>query len=185
MADAGTGAETEDPRSDTQRDESRSIVAGAFREAFRESDSRLLRSYVVVSALVGGLLLLFLLLALPVWIFSTQGGSELSTFSRAFLLVFTVILLVPLLTPVLSSARRHQRGAGSTSADVRLALSGYLFIFSLYLALVISAPADQRGAPPGAIAPVVEFLYSLPPLAGLAPPIVATLLVLVVHKFAR
>ncbi|WP_158055666.1 hypothetical protein [Halorussus halophilus] len=166
-------------------EESRSIVVGSFRRAFADTDSRLLKSYVLVSALVTGLLLLFLLLALPVWIFSTQGGSELSTFSRAFLLVFAVVLLVPLLTPILSSARRHQRGAGSASADVRLALSGYLFIASLYLALVISAPADQRGAPPAAIAPVVEYLYSLPPLAGLVPPIASALLVLVVHKFAR
>lgn len=165
--------------------ESRSVVVGSFRRAFADSDSRLLKSYVLVSALVGGLLLLFLLLALPVWIFSTQGGSELSTFSRAFLLVFAVLLLVPLVAPVLSSARRHRRGAGSASADVRLALSGYLFVVSLYLALVISAPAQRRSAPPAAIAPVVEYLYSLPPLAGLAPPIVAALLVLVVHRFAR
>ena len=163
----------------------RSVVLASFRETFRESDSRLLKSYVVVSALVGGLLAVVLLLALPVWIFNTVGASELGTFSRAFLVVGGVLMLAALAAPVLSAARRRRRGTESARADLMLALSGYAFILSLYVALLVSAPPDQRGVPPDAIAPVVEFLYSLPPTYAIAPPLVAVALLLAVHRFAR
>ncbi|MFC4549995.1 MULTISPECIES: hypothetical protein [Halorussus] len=163
----------------------RSLLLASFREAFRESDSRLLKSYAVVSALVGGLVALLLLLALPIWIFNTVGGSELATFSRTFLVVGGVLLLAALAAPVLSAARRHRRGTESARADLLLALSGYLFILSLYLSLLVSAPPERREAPPQAIAPVVEFLYSLPPRYAIAPPLAALAVLAVVHRFAR
>jgi fumarate reductase subunit D len=181
MADAETGAEPESP----QRDESRSVLVGSFRRAFADTDSRLLKSYVVVSALLGGVLTLLLLLALPVWIFNTAGGSELATFSRAFLVVGGVLLLVALVAPVVSAGRRHARGTASERADASLALAGYLFVLSLYVSLLISAPPDQREAPPAVLAPAVEFLYSLPATYAVAPPLLGAALVALVHRFAR
>lgn len=181
MADAETGAESESP----QRDESRSILVGSFRRAFADTDSLLLKSYVAVSLFFGGLLALLLLLALPVWVFNTTGGSELATFSRAFLIVGGVLLLVALVAPVVSAGRRHARGTASTSADVSLALAGYLFILSLYVSLLISAPPDQRETPSALVATAVEFLYSLPSIYAVVPPLVAAALIAVVHRFAR
>ena len=181
MADAETGTESIAP----ENAESRSLLVGSFRRAFAETDSWVLKSYVVVSALLGGLLVVFLLLALPVWIFNTAGGSELATFSRAFLVVGGGLVLVPLVVPVLSAARRHRRATASARADLLLALSGYLFVLSLYLALLVSAPADARETPSALVAPVVEFLYALPPVYALVPPLIAVLLVALTHRFAR
>ena len=181
MADAETGAKSESP----QRDESRSVLVGSFRRAFADTDSRLLKSYVVVSALLGGVFTLLLLLALPVWIFNTAGGSELATFSRAFLVVGGVLLFVALVAPVVSAGRRHARGTASERADVSLALAGYLFVLSLYVSLLLSAPPDQREAPPAVLAPAVEFLYSLPATYAVAPPLLGAVLIALVHRFAR
>src|SRR6056297_3468153 len=109
MADAETGTEPDAPRTD----KSRSVLVGSFRRAFADTESRLLKSYVVVSLLLGGLLGILLLLALPVWVLNTVGGSELATFSRTFLIVGGVLLLVALVAPVVSSGRRHARGTAS------------------------------------------------------------------------
>jgi len=171
-----------DPRPRTG--DSRSLLAGSFRLAFAETDSRLLQSYAVVAALLSALLAVFVLLALPVWIFATVGGSEFATFSRAFLIVGGALLLVGLIAPVLSAARKHRRGTGSARTDLLLALSGYLFVASLYVSLLISAPADAREAPPAALAPAVEFLYAMPALYALAPPALGIAAILAVHRLA-
>jgi len=171
--------------SDSTADGSRSVVVGAFRSAFAYTESRLLKSYVLVSALLGGLLAVLLVLALPVWVLQTAGGSELATFSRAFLIVGGVLLLVALVAPVVSSGRRHARGTASVRADASLALAGYLFVLSLYASLLVSAPTDQRETPPALLAPAVDFLYSLPAVYAVAPPLLAAALILVVHRFAR
>ncbi|WP_128476594.1 hypothetical protein [Halorussus pelagicus] len=170
---------------DSTADGSRSLVVGAFRRTFAHTESRLLKTYVLVSALLGGLLTLLLLLALPVWVLETAGGSVLATFSRAFLIVGGVLLLVALVAPVVLAGRRHARGTASARADVSLALAGYLFVLSLYASLLISAPPDQRGAPPALLAPAVEFLYSLPTTFAVAPPLVAAALIGVVYRVAR
>lgn len=188
MADAGAGTGQDgtpaDQEGSSANDGSRSVLVGAFRRTFARTDSTLLRSYAVVSAVLGVLFSLLLLLALPVWIFATAGGSELATFSRAFLIVGGVLLLAVLVAPVLAAGRRHARGTASPRADLLLACSGYLFVVSLYAALLISAPPGQRETPPAAIAPAVEFLYALPPAYAVAPPVLAAALVGVVYRFA-
>jgi uncharacterized membrane protein YidH (DUF202 family) len=181
MADAETGTEPDAP----QTDGSRSVLVGSFRRAFADTDSLLLKSYVAVTLLLGGLLAILLLLALPVWVLNTAGGSELATFSRAFLVVGGVALLVALVAPVVSAGRRHARGTASPRADVSLALAGYLFVLSLYVSLLISAPPDQRETPSALLAPAVEFLYSLPATYAVAPPVLGAALIALVHRFAR
>jgi len=87
--------------------------------------------------------------------------------------------VAPLLAPILFVARRHRRGVSTARYDATLAALGYLFVGSLYLALVISTPAEQQELVTGAFAPLVEFFYGLPRLAGLVPPLaVAVLIVL-------
>lgn len=182
MDDAGTGNEPGHPRKGS---DGTSILVGSFRRVLAESDSRLLRSYAVVSALVGTLLALLLVLALPVWIFNTVRGSELATFSRAFLVVGGVVLLGVLVAPVVSAGRRRAGESATGRIDVLLGLSGYLFVLSLYIGLLISAPPGQREAPPALLAPVVEFLYGLPQSYGIVPPVLAAVLIGVVHWFSR
>ncbi|WP_209019574.1 hypothetical protein [Halorussus marinus] len=166
-------------------DDSRSLIRGSFRTAFAETDSRLLQSYAVVAALLSALLATFVVLALPVWIFATVGGSEFATFSRAFLIVGGALLLAVLIGPVLSTARKHRRGTASARADLLAALAGYLFVASLYVSLLISAPPDAREAPPALLAPAVEFLYALPAVYALAPPALGIAAILAVHRLAR
>lgn len=146
------------------------------------SESRLLRSYAVVGAVLAVLVALGFLLALPQWVVWSLGGSATVTFSRAFLLLTGLAVLASLLTPIVVAGRRHDRDTATPRGDFLLAASGYLFVVSMYLALLISAPPDSRDPPPEAVAPVVEFLYGLDPVYGLVPPVVAAVLVAVTAR---
>jgi hypothetical protein len=149
------------------------------------SESLAFRSYAVVSALVAVLLVVTVLLALPVWIAQTIGHTALNKVGRGLLPVIVLGLLVPLFAPVVYVARNHRRDRGSKRGDAALAATGYLFVLSIYLALVISAPADLRTAPSGALAPVVELLYALPNVSSLLAPVVGALLVVLAQRYAR
>jgi hypothetical protein len=171
---------------------------GAFPYAFGASGSRLFRSYVVLGGLVA-LLASFLfggaLLDLLAKTFRTSGGTF--TFSRAFVVVVALGVVGPILAPVLLVARRHRRGdavrdggAGAESRSVlaydrAMATAGYAFICSIYLALVVSAPPGARDDPPAILAPVVEFLYGLPQVAGLVPLLLAAAGIYAVHRAYR
>ncbi|WP_136590882.1 hypothetical protein [Salinigranum halophilum] len=162
-------------------------VFGAFPYAFRQSRSLLFRSYVLVGALAAGAVTLLFGAGLVVLIAQTaaiEGGSL--TLSRAFYVVVGLFVVAPLVAPVLFVARRHRRREGADARyDLALSLAGYLFIASLYVGLVITVPADQQSAPPSAVAPLVETLYALPQVAGVVPPLVASGLILAVHRLLR
>jgi hypothetical protein len=153
----------------------------AFPYAFRQSDSRLFRSYVVVSTLVGALVALLMANALVVLVGNTAsapGGSL--TLSRTFYVVVGLFVFLPVVAPVLFVAHRYRRERDVADRyDAALAASGYLFVGSVYVALVISTPAAYREAGAG---PVVDALYSLPALAGVVPPLVAAAAVYLVHR---
>ena len=85
--------------------------------------------------------------------------------------------------PVLYAAKNRAAGTADRQGDAALAVAGYLFVASTYLALVISAPAEARTDPQGIIAPAIEFFYSLPPLAALAPPVVGAVLIVGVQQW--
>ena len=146
---------------------------GAFPYAFRHGDSLLFRAYVLVGALgavfIGGLFTL----SLVVWIgetASTPGGSL--TLSRTFIAVMGLFAAGPLLAPVLLVARKHRKGLSyHPRYDTIMALLGVGFLLSIYLAAIISMPENFQQQPTGILAPVVGLLYSLPQLAGLAPPV--------------
>ena len=146
---------------------------GAFPYAFRHGDSLLFRAYVLVGALgavfIGGLFTL----SLVVWIgetASTPGGSL--TLSRTFIAVMGLFAAGPLLAPVLLVARKHRKGLSyHPRYDTIMALLGVGFLLSIYLAAIISMPENFQQQPTGLLAPVVDLLYSLPQLAGLAPPV--------------
>ena len=154
----------------------------SFPYSIRASDSLLFCSYAIVAGLLGLLLTLLFASALTVWFFSTLGQSALVTSSNALLGVVALFVLGPLFAPVLFVARRHRRGEGNAHYDQRLALAGYLFVLSLYAGLVITVPPAQQESVTGLQAPVVAFLYGLPQVYGIVPPVLAALLIWVVHK---
>jgi len=158
-------------------------LPGAFPYAFRASDSLLFKAYVPVALLLSvaiALVFSFGLITQLAQTGSVRGGTF--TFSRSFFLFIGLLLVAPLLAPVLSVARRHRRTESSVAYDRALALSAFLFIGSLYLALLTSAPAELREPTQSA---VVGFFYSLPPLAGVAPPLLAILAMYLTHRLLK
>ncbi|QSG15534.1 hypothetical protein [Halapricum desulfuricans] len=163
-------------------------VLGAFPYALRRSDSRLFRSY----ALVGGLAVLAVTAAFVLALVYLIGGSfgaraGVFTFSRSFYVVVALFVIVPLVAPILLVARRHRRGRGDRRYDRALAASGYLYLLSLYLMLVVSAPAEFRDPAEqyGVLEPAIRSLYALPPAGGLLAPLSAAGVVYLVHRWVR
>jgi len=166
-------------------------VVGAFPYAFRHGDSRVFKFYVVFGTLaalfIGGLFFF----ALIVWIGQTAsapGGSL--TLSRTFIVVIGLFAAGPLLAPTLLVARKHRKGLQyHPRYDTSMALMGALFLFSIYLAAIISIPESftldgetvTRDAPSGFFAPLVALLYSIPQIGALAPPTIALSLMSLVH----
>jgi uncharacterized membrane protein YuzA (DUF378 family) len=174
-----------DSASDTDT-ESYGGVLGTFPYAFRQSSSRLFQSYVVLGGVVAALVavvFLFALIQLIARTVGTTGGTF--SFVRAFYILVGMAVVVPLIAPVLLVARRYRQSESAAAYDRALAASGYLFIISLYLALVITAPPELRETPSGASAPVVEALYSLPPIAGAVPPLVVVAIGYALHRRLR
>ncbi len=167
----------------TAGEEDYSGLFGAFRYSFRVSDSLVFRLYVLLSFVLGVILAFTFVLALVRWFYLTLGHSALETTSNAFLGVIALFVLGPLFAPVLFVARRHRRDEGEDAKyDTLLALSGVLFLISLYVGVVISVPSQYQSANAGALG---SFLYSLPQLSGLLPPIVAALFIFALHRFLR
>ncbi|WP_435333896.1 hypothetical protein [Haloarchaeobius sp. TZWWS8] len=158
-------------------------VLGAFPYALRTSDSRLFRSYAVVGGLLAGLLTFYFAAALTVQVANTLAGpGGVFTFSRALYVFVGLLVVAPILGPVLFVARRHRRVGSDTGYDRQMAVLGYLFLLSVYLAVVISMPAEftldgetvTRPAPSGLFAPVVALLYAMPPITSPLPPLLVT-----------
>lgn len=161
-------------------------IFGTFPYAYRHSDSRLMRSYVVLGGLLAGLVALVFSFAFVTTVARTLGaGGGTFTFVRSFVVVVGALLVIPLVGPVVLVARRHRRTESTLDYDRALAAGGYLFAFSLYVTLVISAPPELRDDPSGALAPLVELLYELPAVAGAAPPLFALGVGYLLHRRYR
>ncbi|XVH32517.1 hypothetical protein ACNS7O_04845 [Haloferacaceae archaeon DSL9] len=162
-------------------------VFGAFPYAFRRSDSLLFKVYFVVGTLASvfiGLLFTFGLLVLLGETAETPGGTL--TLSRSLYVLVGLFAAAPLMAPVLLVARRHRRGIPVAAGyDAHLALSGFVFLASLYVGVIISVPPDQQTAASGVLAPIIEVLYATPQLAGVLPPTLAAVLIYAVHHRDR
>ncbi|WP_416840302.1 hypothetical protein [Haloferax sp. DFSO52] len=170
-------------------------VFGAFPYAFRHSESLLFKLYVLVGALASGVVSLFVIFGLVVLIGATAavpGGSL--TLSRSFYILVGLFVVAPLVAPILFVARRHRKTGSDRRYDLSLALTGFLFMLSVYVGLVISVPADLQTPPQpftlgpitvSALVPVVQLLYDLPPLYGIVPPVVCALVIYGVHRLLR
>ena len=169
-------------------------VFGAFPYAFRHSDSRLFRSYVLFGGLLAVLTTLFFTLALIVVIAGTVGGTGGTlTFVRSLFVLLGLLIVAPLIAPILFVARRHRRTGSDTRYDAALAVTGYLFVFTLYLGAVASMPAEfeldgettTRPEPSGLTAPIVDVLYAMPEVLSWTIPFVGAALIYVVHRRLR
>ncbi|WP_224448584.1 hypothetical protein [Haloprofundus salilacus] len=163
-------------------------VFGAFPYALRHSTSWLFRLYAAVSALVALFVTLVVGTGLVVLIGQTAnfGGGQL-TLSRSFYAVVGLLLVAPILAPTLFVARRHRREKTREGEryDFALGLAGFVFLASLYVGAIITVPPDLQTPVDGTLAPLVEFLYGLPQLAGLVPPLLAALFIYDVHRRLR
>ncbi|MBP1922955.1 hypothetical protein J2751_001988 [Halorubrum alkaliphilum] len=159
-------------------------VFGAIPYAIRHTESWTMRVYGIVGGLAAGAIALVVTLALVVWMGETadvQSGTFL--FSRSLYVIAGFAAVAPLLAPLLFVARRHRRNDPVAAGyDRWLAYSGFLFLISLYLGMVISAPADLRDPTEST---VVSALYALPPVSGAVPPIAAAAVVFVTHYRLR
>ncbi|MCU4740648.1 hypothetical protein OB955_08130 [Halobacteria archaeon AArc-m2/3/4] len=162
-------------------------LPGAFRFAFSRSNSWLFKLYVAVALVLAGLVTIIFVFALIVLIADTVDASDGSiSLLRSFFVLVGLLVVLPILAPVLFVARRHRREIGDdTGYDRRLASTGFLFIFAVYLGLVVSTPPEQQTSVDGALGPVLEVLYGLPSIVGLVPPVVAVLVIYGTHRLSR
>ncbi|WP_276273016.1 hypothetical protein [Haloarcula litorea] len=171
------------PTTEAGGDDAYNGLPGAFVYALRASDSLLFRAYLVAALLLSLAITLVFVFGLITVLGATAGArGGTFTFSRSFVLFVGLLVVAPLLAPVLLVARRHRRTGSSVAYDRGLALSGVLFVLSLYVGLVISAPPGARDPAGNA---VVAALYALPQLAGLVPPLLAAAGVYVAHRLLR
>ncbi|WP_435074440.1 hypothetical protein [Halorubrum sp. HHNYT27] len=159
-------------------------VFGAIPYAIRHTESWTMRVYGVIGALTAGLIATVVTLALVVWMAETadvQGGTFL--FSRSLYVIAGFAAVAPLLAPLLFVARRHRRDDPVRPGyDRKMAYGGFLFLLSLYVGMIISAPAELREP---AESVVVNALYALPRPVGFVPPVVAALVVFAIHYRLR
>lgn len=164
MVDGGEHAVDESaPGDGDEGGASRSVVARTVARAVVHGDSWALRTYALVAVLVSCFVLLLVVLAVPEWLDRSQGVLE--RVSAAFLVLVGLGVVAGTLAPIAFVERR--RRAGRPERQRALALAGYGYLCSLYLALLASAPAGLRSEPSGSVAPAVEALYALPQVAGI------------------
>ncbi|MFC5972251.1 hypothetical protein ACFPYI_12995 [Halomarina salina] len=187
-------SETAQERAGSDEEHTYSGLFGAFPYAYRASDSRLFRAYVVLGGLLALVLALFFGLAIVTLLGQTataSGGTF--TFSRSLFVLVGFFAVGPLVAPVLFVARQHRRGLGDERYDRTMALLGLGFVLSLYVASVVSIPPSyemdgqvmQRDAPSGLFAPIVGALYALPAWTSPVFPAIVALGMYLVHRRQR
>lgn len=179
-------AETSAEHSGDPDEAAYSGLFGAIPYALRASRSWLFKSYVIGGGLVALIVTVLMGLALVTLIgqTATVGGGTL-TLSRAFYVVVGLFVVGPLLAPILLVARRHRRHGGRKRYDAALALGGFVFLGSLYVGLLISVPPRYQEPASGAFAPAIQWLYTLPQITGLVPPVLAAVFIIMVHRITR
>ncbi|MFD1513598.1 hypothetical protein [Halomarina rubra] len=187
-------SETAREQSDDGEAATYSGLLSAFPYAYRQSESRLFRVYVVVGGLLALLLGVFFGLAVVTLVGRTAGaGAGTFSFSRSLFVLVGFFAVAPLVAPVLFVARQHRHGKGDVRYDRTMAMLGVIFVLSLYVASVVSIPETfeldgetvQREEPTGPLAPVVSVLYALPGVASPVPPALVALSMYLAHRRLR
>lgn len=146
-------------------------VFGAIPYAIRHTDSWAMRAYGVVGGFVAAAIAVVVTLALIVWMSKTVGvPSGTYLFTRTLYVILGFAAVAPLLAPLLFVARRHRRGDPvAVGYDRALAGTGFAFLASLYLGLIISVPESLQNTN----SVLLEVLYALPRPLGALPPVAA------------
>lgn len=156
----------------------------AFPYAFRTSDSRVFRIYAVVGGLIALFGTVFFILALVSLLGRISGTpAGILTFQPALYILVWLFTIAPIAAPVLLVARQHRLGQGSNSYDTWIAVAGGAFIVGIYLAAIITTPVNRQPSINASLfAPIVRFLYGLPRMAGVIPPLLAAIGMAIVHR---
>lgn len=160
-----------------------SVLLAAVRDAAGHGRSRVLRAYAVVGGLTAVFVTLLVLLAVPVWVADAGGASATLNLAQGLLFIAGIALVVGLLLPVVLAHRRLPTAGQRPRVEAAYGGFGFALIASVYLALIITAPADAQETPPAAIAPVVDALYTLDPGFGAVPPLVVLLALVAYDRF--
>lgn len=160
-------------------------LLGAFPYAFRETDSRLCKSYVLLGGLLAVLTAVGFLISLAGVVANPGGGGSL-------VVLLALLVVAPLVAPVLFVAHRHRTSKDTTRYDFLLALSGYAFVVTLYAGILASIPecfetggeTICRSPPSGVFAPLVRFLYEMPEQWSFLVPLAGALLIYLTHRVA-
>jgi heme/copper-type cytochrome/quinol oxidase subunit 4 len=161
-------------------------LVGAFPYAVRRSDSRLFRAYAVLGGLLAAALAVVFALALIRAIAATatlQGGTV--TFVRSIFVVFGFLVVAPIVAPVLFVARRHRREGSDGRYDTAMAVSGVVYVFTVFLGGVASMPPAFRSDVSGPAGPFVEALYAVPESLSWVLPLAGAVGVSLVHRRFR
>jgi hypothetical protein len=135
-------------------------LPGAFPYAYRSSTSRLFRIYVVV----GGLLSAFITVLFGAGVLVRLGklagvGGGSLTLSIAFYILVWLLSVAPIIAPVLLVARRHRLDHQDERFEPFVAMTGFLYIAGLYVAVVLLATFESNP---------LRFVAPAPPLAAVA-----------------
>lgn len=154
-------------------------VLTAVPYAFRRGRSRLFKAYVIVASLATLLVAVFVAAALVRVLAETAAAGPLDRLgSRALYVLLGVAVVLPTLAPVLFVARRHRRGDPTPRYEFETALTGFVFLASVYVLLIASTPADLRQDAGAATA-----LYAIPTPVGVALALAAAALVYLVGRY--
>lgn len=164
-------------------------LLGAFPYAFRRSNSLTFKAYTLIGTLLAVVLSIVFVLAVVALIGDTvdaAGSSGSVSLLRSFFILAGLLVLMPILAPILFVARRHRRDIGDdVEYDRRLATTGFVFLASMYVGLIISTPTDLQSDTDGVLGPTLETLYALPTAVAFVPPIVAIVLIVGTHRISR
>ena len=146
-------------------------VLGAIPYAIRHTDSWVMRVYGVIGGLAAAAIAAVVTLALVVWMGETVGvPSGTYLFTRTLYVILGFAAVAPLLAPLLFVARRHRRSDPvAVGYDRALAVTGFAFLVSLYLGLVITVPESLQETD----SVLLGALYALPRPLGALPPVAA------------
>jgi hypothetical protein len=156
----------------------------AFPYAFRISDSRVFKVYAFVGGLITLLGTLFFLLAIITLLGKISGTpAGILTFQPALYILVWLFTIAPIAAPVLLVARQYRLGQGNSGYDASISVAGFAFIVSIYLTAIITTPTNSQATiSSGLFAPVIQFLYGLPRITGVVPPLLAAAGMVLVHR---
>lgn len=156
----------------------------AFPYAFRISDSRAFKIYTVIGGLITLFGTAFFMLALVSLLGRISGTpAGILTFQPALYIIVWLCTIAPIAAPVLLVARQHRLERGNSSYDMWIAVAGFAFIVAIYLTAIITTPANrQPSINAGLFAPIIRFLYELPRMTGVVPPLLAAIGMVIVHR---